>query len=1000
MNRIRVSTQIGSDFTTITEAIDAAMSGTKIIIEPGVYHESFAIEKDVELIGNGMREQIVIESPEAVSILINTPSSKLSNLTVKGVSAHNQYGVYIEQGNVHFTNCVFSSTEAGVGVLYEHSSAVFENCCFKDSNIGLLSFFGSKFTMSDCVIERNAEIGMKVSQGSDPSVNNTVFRENGTGIVMEEGARGTLKQCEITSSEKGVVLTSKAAPILQGCALHHNDHSLILSEQAIGIIRHCTITDSQQGIDVSNNGVLHLTESRVERNQNMNLSVIGSSIQMKDCHVGEANIGAHLKMVYESSILSSTFIHHDSNAIQIEEQNDLQIMGCQFKEDVSSIRFQSQATGIVKECEIIAPELTGIVIVEESTPTIANCTVRDGKIGLFLKNSKGVITHSRFVNHSYMDILTEGAHETVLEQCTFNRHNLDPDYHQASANTDQQQAHQEADTSETLASLVKELNSYIGLERVKSSIADLLDFLSISKAREEAGLSKADSMSYHSLFLGNPGTGKTTMARLVSKIYYRLGIIKNDICVEVDRGDLVGEFVGQTAVKTNKVLKKAEGGVLFIDEAYSLVKPNSNNDFGQEALEIILKRMEDDKSFIVFAAGYPEEMTTFINGNPGLKERFTNHLYFDDYTSEQLVDIFVKQANDEDYLVEVEGLTLMEDEFTEYYRKRDRTFGNARLVRNIFTQVKMVHAKRCNQLPPGELTTTTLMTLTTEDIKEVLHKSLEKKHKPIPVNEVLLKECLAELEGMIGLANVKKEINELVKLVKFYREEEKDYTGKFVPHTVFLGNPGTGKTTVARLLSKIYEALGILPIGNLLEVTRQDLVAGHIGQTAIKTAQVLDRSVGSTLFIDEAYSLAKNAQSDFGQEAIDTLLKRMEDDRGRFSLIVAGYTDEMKEFLYSNPGLRSRFGREILFEDYTPSEMLQIAKKFAQDEGFLIEETVLADLLRHFEEAYQTRDRYFSNGRFVRNIIEGGMKNVMLRMADTPKEERTNPLTITWEDFA
>jgi AAA+ superfamily predicted ATPase len=261
-------------------------------------------------------------------------------------------------------------------------------------------------------------------------------------------------------------------------------------------------------------------------------------------------------------------------------------------------------------------------------------------------------------------------------------------------------------------------------------------------------------------------------------------------------------------------------------------------------------------------------------------------------------------------------------------------------------------------------------------------------------NELILNDSLAELNSLTGLENIKTEINEMVKLVRFYQETGKDVLNKFSLHTVFTGNPGTGKTTVARLISKIYQGLGILQKGHLIEVDREGLVAGYIGQTAIKTNEKINEAQGGILFIDEAYSLAqgKGSQYDFGGEAIQILLKRMEDLRGKFGVIVAGYTDNMKEFIESNPGLKSRFDKYFAFEDYTPSDMFQIANSLFRKEELILDEEASAHLKKYFIFLHTTRDKHFGNARSVRQVVIESVRNQNLRLANMKQSERTKQL--------
>lgn len=265
---------------------------------------------------------------------------------------------------------------------------------------------------------------------------------------------------------------------------------------------------------------------------------------------------------------------------------------------------------------------------------------------------------------------------------------------------------------------------------------------------------------------------------------------------------------------------------------------------------------------------------------------------------------------------------------------------------------------------------------------------------PSKSSDDLLHESLAELNALTGLDNIKIEVNEMVKLVSYYKETGKDILNKFSLHTVFTGNPGTGKTTVARILSRIYKGLGILEKGHLVEVDREGLVAGFVGQTAIKTGEKITEAMGGILFIDEAYSLAREhgAQHDFGGEAIASLLKRMEDSRGKFGVIVAGYTDNMHEFINSNPGLRSRFDKYFVFEDYDPENMLTIAMTLFNKEGVKPDLTATDHLKKYFTFLHANRNKHFGNARTVRQVVAESVKNQHLRLASMKKDERTSQI--------
>ncbi len=561
-------------------------------------------------------------------------------------------------------------------------------------------------------------------------------------------------------------------------------------------------------------------------------------------------------------------------------------------------------------------------------------------------------------------------------------------------------------SSVNFAEVFEELNSIIGLSGVKDSVRELVDYLEVMNERRQLGLKAQDRVSVHATFLGNPGTGKTTVARLMGKIYKGMGLLPKGEIIEVDRAALVGQYVGETAQKTEKIIEEAMGNVLFIDEAYTLVKKGQSTDFGQEAIDVLLKRMEDRKGeFFVIAAGYPKEMEDFLEANPGLKSRFTHHFIFDDYTPDEMMLIFRKMVTDEDYRISEQADKLLLKEFTKLYRARDKNFGNARTVRKVFEDAKIQVSKRYLKLAKHERTKEKLTTITEIDIQEIFIGQGAKKEFQVPVNDELLLEATAEINKLTGLSSVKRDVTELIKLAKYYRDSGEDLKNKFSSHILFLGNPGTGKTTVARIISKIYSALGILPGGQLVETDRQGLVATHIGETAPKTTTMINKSIGGTLFIDEAYTLVKkDAGADFGQEAIDVLLKRMEDDRGKFIVIAAGYTEEMKSFLESNPGLKSRFTKIFNFEDYKTDELMEIFERMANGNKVKLAEDARYLLMKHFNDLYRNRDKNFGNARLVRNTFDTAIRSMNLRLSDTPStnlndEIRTTILVKDLEDI-
>ena len=558
--------------------------------------------------------------------------------------------------------------------------------------------------------------------------------------------------------------------------------------------------------------------------------------------------------------------------------------------------------------------------------------------------------------------------------------------------------------SQSLEEVLEELDSMIGLESIKTRVREYSQYLKFLNLRREKGFDDNQQLNLHVIFAGNPGTGKTTVARMLGKIYKKLGLLSKGHVHEVDRSDVVGEYIGQTAPKVRAAIDKARGGILFIDEAYALARSEDDQkDYGREVIELLVKEMSSPKGDLaIVVAGYPKEMDTFLKSNPGLKSRFAMRFDFPDYTPTELQAIAYFGAEKASVTLEPAAMDYLSHKLTEAFRGRDRSFGNARYALSLVNEGKMNMGLRIMRSDDIDaLTKEDLSVIRLEDIQEIFEPRTQQRVK-IPIDEALLSDALHELDTLTGLQSVKTEVHELVKLVRFYKEVGKDVLNRFSLHTVFTGNPGTGKTTVARIIGKIYKALGLLERGSVTECDRQGLVAGFIGQTALKTAEVIEQARGGVLFIDEAYALAQGGEKDFGQEAIDTLLKRMEDLRGELVVIAAGYPDRMRSFLESNPGLKSRFDRKLEFPDYGPGELLDIARSMFDHEQVQLDEAAATHLTRYFEHLHRYKNKFFGNARAVRKVVEKAIKNQHLRLASLDAAARTAAMLaqLTLDDVA
>ena len=540
--------------------------------------------------------------------------------------------------------------------------------------------------------------------------------------------------------------------------------------------------------------------------------------------------------------------------------------------------------------------------------------------------------------------------------------------------------------------IMKEFDSFVGMQSVKDAVRRIAKEIAVQKQLIEMGEAAEGLTKYNFILTGNPGTGKSTVARIFGKVFKALGVTSTDRVTEKVPKDIIGQFVNESDKKMDAAINEAMGGVLFLDEAYDLepmdAAGKSTSSEGKKAVQLLMTRMENEAGkFVVICAGYPKEMATFMNSNPGLKRRFSHTIHIEDYTADELLEIYERAAKAKKYnfsladdAVRMKALNM----FRNMIAMKDDKFGNAGEAMKKVAETKTNINNRLMSIPPDQWT------------PEVLHTALA---EDIPYEEpakVSIEDCLAELNALIGLGGVKDALTKLAHTINNEIESAKQENRRpEIPlgHYLFLGNPGTGKTTVARLMGKILYSMGALPTPNVVEVGKSNLVGRYVGDTEAITSHVIDTAMGGILFIDEAYQLASDQ---FGRNALEVLVARLENDRGKFVCIAAGYTYEMEAFISENSGFESRFPQRnrITFEDYNPDELFQIFMIYANKGGYILDPMAENAVRGKLTMLYNNRGRSFGNGRDARNLFDEVKSNLAARLAEeggthTPEERKT-----------
>ncbi|CAM3545758.1 AAA family ATPase [Stackebrandtia soli] len=768
----------------------------------------------------------------------------------------------------------------------------------------------SKVTIRDVTISNAGEHGIWINTGSSPLIERcTVTRSGSAHVLVQERSRALLRDCRLSDSGKcGFVVRDRSVATLEDATISRSgvDDVWVTTDSRLDATRVTMTGAVRNSVGVDLRGEAHFVSSTMESPANIGLFVDDTAVtQLRDVTIRGGEIGVRL----------TSGARLDGTNVLITEHRAI------------GVHLHSNAQA----------QLTGSSRIEHNLGVGTQLEEGSSLTGDYVESDNGVPATS-----------AAGAVTTPAPPAAAPTPPAPP---------------------VDVAALMAELDAMIGLGGVKHEITKLVSLLKAAEQRRRAGLAPGPVISRHMVFAGPPGTGKTTVARLYGKILAALAVVSNGGFTEVSRADLVGQVLGGTTAKTTEVVTAALGGVLFIDEAYTLSRQfGTGSDFGQEAIDTLVKLIEDHRDdLVVVFAGYATEMRDFLNANPGLSSRVSRTIAFENYSPAELAEIASSLASSHGFVFAEEAEQLLTKHFQRI--RRDDNFGNGREARRIFEAAIENQAVRLAELP--EPTTEDLTTLLPSDLDGIVDASLVSDARQTR-DSAQVDDVFERMDRLVGMTEVKARMRDVVDLITAARLRKAAglATAAVTGNLILTGPPGTGKTTVARLYGELLSALGVSATGQVVEVSRMDLVGQHLGETTAKTAAKFAQARGGVLFLDEAYTLSRQfgTGSDFGQEAIDTLVKLIEDHREEVVVIVAGYSREMTDFLAANPGLASRFDHTIDFAPYTQDDLVSILELMVESAGFVLR----AETREAARSVFLSDTARFAegNGREVRKLFE------------------------------